>query len=158
MITNIFLISRETGACIYHKSYENNENQHDASLITGYLTALSDISEEIGGQAQELKLQNKILKYKFINKDTLICLIIDYEDIKSDKMKRNMDAVERIFYKFKEVYPNGLDMNGDLSKFSGRNNLDDLIFDEIIYETLLKNGELSNFFEERCKYLQQLIS
>ncbi|NHI91286.1 MAG: hypothetical protein EAX96_02200 [Candidatus Lokiarchaeota archaeon] len=158
MITNIFLISRATGACIYHKSYENNENQYDSALITGYLTALSDISEEIGGQAQELKLENKLLKYKFIDKETLICFIIDYDDIKSKKMKRNIEAVERIINKFKEIYPNGLDFNGDLSKYYGRNLLDHLIFDDIIYETLFKNEELSDFFEERKHYLKELMS
>jgi len=157
MITNIFLISRESGACIYNKSYENTEDQHDSSLISGYLTALSDISEEIGGQAQELRLQNKILKYKFIDKNTLICFIIDAEKDTPEKMKVNNEAVDRIIEKFKETYPKGINFNGDLSQFHGRNKLDNIVFDGIIYETLFKNGELTSFFDDRLNYLKTLI-
>ncbi|MHA1784883.1 MAG: hypothetical protein ACTSVY_00885 [Candidatus Helarchaeota archaeon] len=132
------------------------DNQHDSSLISGYLTALSDISEEIGGQAKELRLENKILKYKFIDKNTLICFIIDKSE--KEKMAKNNEAIERIFNKFKEIYPDGLDFNGDLTKFYGRNKLDNLIFDRIIYETLLINEELSAFFEKRVNYLKDLIN
>jgi len=157
MITNIFLISRENGACIYHKSYENTEDQHDSTVISGYLTALSDISEEIGGQAKELRLQNKILKYKFIDKTTLICFIIDAEKETPEKMKVNNEAIDRIIEKFKETYPNGINFNGDLSRFHGRSNLDNVVFDKIIYETLLENGELASFFDDRLNYLKSLL-
>ncbi len=158
MITNIFLISRETGACIYHKSYENTEDQHDSTLISGYLTALSDISEEIGGQAQELRLQNKILKYKFVDKNTLLCFIIDAENDTPEKMKVNNAAVDNIIKKFKEVFPKSINFNGDLSEFHGRNQLDNQVFDKIIYETLFQNGELAIFFEERLEYLKSIIN
>ena len=157
MITNIFLISRESGACIYHKSYENTEDQHDSTLVSGYLTALSDISQEIGGQAQELRLQNKILKYKFVDKDTLLCFIIDAEKDTPEKMKVNNGAVDKIIEKFKETYPNGININGDLSQFHGRSQLDNVVFDKIIYKTLFINGELATFFNDRLKYLKSLL-
>lgn len=155
MIRNIFLISRDSGTCIYHKSYVH-EDQQDSSIITGYLTALSDFSEEIGGQAKEMKLENKILKYKFIDENILLCFDMDMEK-DTEKITRNNEAMEEIIEKFKELYPEGLDINGDLSEFYGRNKLDELVFDKIIYDTLFFNRQLSDFLDERVQYLKNIL-
>ena len=150
MITNIFLISRTSGVCIIHKSY--SARRQEESLISGYLTALNDFSQEIGGKTKELKMENSKMKYKFVDDEALFVFVVE-ETGDNNKKQLMSNAIEEILNSYKKLYPKGLKFNGDTQKFYKPIGIN--IFDKIMYPLALRTGELNTIIEGRLQSFQK---
>ncbi|MHA1269257.1 MAG: hypothetical protein ACTSPY_05665 [Candidatus Helarchaeota archaeon] len=150
MISNIFVISRTSGVCIIHKSY--SAKRQDESIISGYLTALNDFSQEIGGKTKELKMENSRLKYEFVDDEIMFVFVVE-ETTNLDKKKQMENAIKEILSLYKTKFPKGLNFMGDTDIFY--KNLGTDILDKVLYPLALKMGELNLIIEERLGSLKQ---
>ncbi|MBD3226945.1 MAG: hypothetical protein GF329_02060 [Candidatus Lokiarchaeota archaeon] len=135
--------------CILHKSY--SKKKQDESIISGYLTALNDFSQEIGGQTEELKMENSKLKYKFLDDEALFVFVVeDTEDSNKDK-KINM-AIESITNLYKQKFPKGIVFNGNTEEFY--TSIGTNILDKIMYPLAFQIGELGSIIKGRLECFQ----
>ncbi|MHA1311647.1 MAG: hypothetical protein ACTSWR_09215 [Candidatus Helarchaeota archaeon] len=149
MISNIFVISRTSGVCIIHKSY--SAKRQDESIISGYLTALNDFSQEIGGQTKELKMENSRLKYEFVDSETMFVFVVEETDDPNKKSQMN-DAIDRVISEYRKKFPNGLNFTGNTEKYYKAIGND--ILDKIMYPLALQTRELSLIIESRISNFQ----
>jgi hypothetical protein len=126
--------------------------KQDESIISGYLTALNDFSQEIGGKTKELKMENSKLKYKFIDDEALFVFVV--EETNEDKKKELMNtAIKDVIEKYKITYPKGLEFNGDTQKYYRPIGIN--ILDNIMYPLALELGELNHIIEGRIQGFQK---
>ncbi|MHA1230146.1 MAG: hypothetical protein ACTSRP_08220 [Candidatus Helarchaeota archaeon] len=149
MISNIFLISRTSGVCIIHKSY--SAKKQDESIISGYLTALNDFSQEIGGKTKELKMENSRLKYKFVDDEALFVFVVEETEDKS--IKEEIDkAIEEIIIKYKEKFPEGIKFAGNTEIYNHSIGVE--ILDKTVYPLAFRIGALNRIIEGRLNSIQ----
>ena len=148
MISNVFMISRASGVCILHKSY--SAKRQDESIISGYLTALNDFSQEIGGKTKELKMENSRLLYEFADKDSMFVFVVEETDNKEKKEKMNQ-AISDVLSEYKKLYPKGLNFSGDIDKYR---HIGTDVLDKTMYTLALETGELKDIIEGRLNGLK----
>jgi len=135
--------------CIIHKSY--SAKRQDESIISGYLTALNDFSQEIGGQTKELKMENSRLKYEFVDSETMFVFVVEETDDPNKKSQMN-DAIDRVISEYRKKFPNGLNFTGNTEKYYKAIGND--ILDKIMYPLALQTRELSLIIESRISNFQ----
>ncbi|MFX0033553.1 MAG: toll/interleukin-1 receptor domain-containing protein [Candidatus Hermodarchaeota archaeon] len=100
MIHNIYLIHQYSGICLLFKQYGSITFNED--LVSGFLTALKDFSEEFSKGSGELKIIDMQIFYLclILKEPMFIAASVD----KNDEVKQVKKILTRIIDEFLEVY------------------------------------------------------
>jgi hypothetical protein len=116
MINQVFVLSKETGALIYHRAYEKQEI--DPSLIGGFLSAMGNIANERlegNGGIDSIRMKDERWVY-FIDENLYFIINSDLIHPPS-RLKHKLRYISK---EFVELYPKSIiqNWNGDTEMFN----------------------------------------
>lgn len=109
------MIIKSSGILCYSKTFQG-EDKIDDDFISGFLTAILDISQKIGGgEIRSLNFRNFNINYSY--DDEKLCIFILVADINDpeEELSKKLELLKNEF--IKQYRENLINWDGDISKF-----------------------------------------